>query len=172
VRRECNPICVRYNLPSVERFVNGTPYQHPQRNPEAEGRTLILEYPTMFIINTYVPHNGYGSVLRGKCKNNELKNRLREQWNRRLQNGLELLQRRKPIIWAGDLNVAHTDLDVTHPYFFATVEETRMKGKRGYTLVTQPGFTRMEKENFGSTLAMLNLVDTFRYLHNNLRKCS
>jgi len=173
VKRGCEPLSLDEDFDGGEmwKWSNKEPYQHPLRNPENEGRTLILEYKTLYIINTYVPHSGYGSVLRGKCKNNRQKNKLRNRWNIRLQHGLAQLLRKKPIIWAGDLNVAHTELDVSHPYFFANVQESRGRGK-GYTLVTQPGFTQMERENFGHTLAVLDLVDTFRHFNHHKRVCS
>jgi len=170
VRKGYEPLTLDDNFDGgMWRWSDEEPYQHPIRNPENEGRTLILEYETLYIINTYVPHNGYGSVLKGKCKNNRRKNILRNRWNGRLQHGLTQLLKKKPIIWAGDLNVAHTDLDVSHPMFFANVQESRGKGVRSYTLVTQPGFTRMERENFGYTLAVLDLVDTFRHFNKDKR---
>ena len=35
----------------------------------------------------------------------------------------------KPLIWTGDLNVCHKDIDVTHPRFFATQKPEGRKGK-------------------------------------------
>jgi len=173
VRKGCEPLSVEHYFDGGEmfRWSEKEPYQHPIRNPEKEGRTLILEYKSLYVINTYVPHNGYGSVLRGKCKNNRRKNNLRNRWDGRLRHGLAQLQMKKSIIWAGDLNVAHTDLDVSHPYFFDNVQELRGRG-RGYILVTQPGFTQMERENFDYTLKELDLVDTFRHFNNHKRVCS
>jgi len=171
VRKGYEPLSLMYNFDGgMWRWSDEKPYQHPIRNPENEGRTLILEYETLYIINTYVPHNGYGAVLKGKCKNNRRKNKLRNRWNGRLQHGLAQLLKKKPIIWAGDLNVAHTELDVSHPFFFANVQEYRGRGRgRSYTLVTQPGFTWMERENFEYTLVVLDLVDTFRHFNKDKR---
>ena len=57
----------------------------------------------------------------------------------------------KPIIWGGDLNVAHEEIDLARP-------KTNHK---------TPGFTDQERKEFKSWLETLDLVDTYRDLHPN-----
>jgi exonuclease III len=55
----------------------------------------------------------------------------------------------KPVIWCGDLNVAHNEIDIYGP-----------KGKE-----RRAGFTKEERESFGNFLKNSQFVDTFRHLN-------
>uniref|UniRef100_A0A0E0BRC0 Endonuclease/exonuclease/phosphatase domain-containing protein n=1 Tax=Oryza glumipatula TaxID=40148 RepID=A0A0E0BRC0_9ORYZ len=70
----------------------------------------------------------------------------------------------KPLIWCGDLNVSHEEIDVSHPDFFSSAK------LNGYIPPNkedcgQPGFTLSERRRFGNILSQGKLVDAYRYLH-------
>jgi exodeoxyribonuclease-3 len=72
---------------------------------DKEGRVLCLEYEAFFLVNVYVPNSG-----------SELK-RLgyRQDWDNAFFNYLKDLERDKPVILCGDLNVAHKPIDLARP---------------------------------------------------------
>ncbi|EEF51868.1 ap endonuclease, putative [Ricinus communis] len=70
----------------------------------------------------------------------------------------------KPLIWCGDLNVSHEEIDVSHPEFFIAAKQN------GYVPPNkedcgQPGFTLNERKRFGSILREGKLIDAYRFLH-------
>jgi exodeoxyribonuclease-3 len=72
---------------------------------DTEGRVLCLEFDSWFLVNVYVPNSG-----------SELK-RLgyRQEWDKAFYNYLKNLERTKPVIVCGDLNVAHKAIDLARP---------------------------------------------------------
>jgi exodeoxyribonuclease III len=72
---------------------------------DLEGRVLCLEYESFFLVNVYVPNSG-----------SELK-RLdyRQKWDLDFFNYLKGLEKTKPVIVCGDLNVAHKPIDIARP---------------------------------------------------------
>ena len=104
-----------------------------------EGRVLCLEFETFFLINVYVPNSG-----------SELK-RLgyRQDWDKAFLNYLKDLERVKPVIVCGDLNVAHKPVDLARP-------KANYNKAAGYMQEEIDGMDRLT----GSGLA-----DTFRRLY-------
>ena len=100
-----------------------------------EGRVLEAEYPDFYLVDVYVPNS----------KRDLSRLAYRERWDADFLKHLKKLQRRKPVIFCGDLNVAHTELDLTHPK--ANVRN------HGFTDEERAGFTAMVKAGF---------IDTFR----------
>ncbi|KAK6148166.1 hypothetical protein DH2020_019078 [Rehmannia glutinosa] len=124
---------------------------------EPDGRVIVAEFESFRILNTYVPNNGW--------KEEESSFQRRRKWDKRM---LEFVLRTsdKPLIWCGDLNVSHQDIDVSHPEFFSAAK------LNGYVPPNkedcgQPGFTLSEKTRFGSILKEGKLVDAYRYLHKD-----
>lgn len=70
-----------------------------------EGRVLCLEFEKFFLINVYVPNSG-----------SELK-RLgyRQDWDKAFFYYIKNLEKEKPVVVCGDLNVAHNPIDLAHP---------------------------------------------------------
>lgn len=101
-----------------------------------EGRVITLEYDTFYFITVYVPNSQDG--LR----------RLdyRMQWERDFLEYIQKLDERKPVIFCGDLNVAHKEIDLKNP-------SSNRKNA---------GFTDEERERF-SILLDAGFVDTFRH---------
>ncbi|GAB5369186.1 hypothetical protein AAMO2058_001384000 [Amorphochlora amoebiformis] len=90
-----------------------------------EGRLISIEFESVVIVCTYVPNSG--------LKLERLKYRT-ETWDPAFREKLVNLDKKKPIVWCGDLNVAHGDVDVAN-----------WKAKRNKV----PGFCDAERENFG-----------------------
>ena len=105
---------------------------------EGEGRTLTIETPHFFLVNTYVP-NAQAELAR-------LPYRL--EWDKSLRQHLQELDQTKPIILCGDLNVAHQEIDIARP------DANRRS----------PGFSDEERESLTQHLN-IGLIDTFRHLH-------
>uniref|UniRef100_A0A6U3BJL7 Endonuclease/exonuclease/phosphatase domain-containing protein n=1 Tax=Lotharella globosa TaxID=91324 RepID=A0A6U3BJL7_9EUKA len=91
----------------------------------SEGRLIVAEYAKAYIVTTYVPNSG--------LKLDRLRYRT-EEWDLKMREKLDALKQMKPVIWCGDLNVAHGDEDVAD-----------WKKKRNKS----PGFCDGERENFG-----------------------
>ncbi len=102
---------------------------------DQEGRVLTLEFADYFLVNVYTP-NSQRELTR-------LPYRLR--WDKDFLRHLKKLERQKPVILCGDLNVAHTEIDLANP-------RTNMKNH---------GFTPEERAGF-SALVAAGFVDTFR----------
>lgn len=105
--------------------------------------------------NTYAPNNGW----------REESFQRRREWDALV---LRFVQRTRasgqPLVWLGDLNVAHREPDVTHPSFFR-VQVDRTAPKPGPGDAGQPGFTPNEQARFGQLLVHGGLVDSYRHLH-------
>jgi exodeoxyribonuclease III len=75
---------------------------------EPEGRVIFVEFAGFILVNTYVPNSGM-----------KLENLVfREQWDAKLLQRMLALSKKlgnKPLLWTGDLNVAHTDYDLAKP---------------------------------------------------------
>ncbi|KAG1331362.1 DNA-(apurinic or apyrimidinic site) lyase [Cocos nucifera] len=121
---------------------------------EPDGRVIIAEFESYFLLNTYVPNNGW--------KDDENSFQRRRKWDQRMLDFV--LQLEKPLIWCGDLNVSHEDIDVSHPDFFSNAK------LNGYTPPDvkdrgQPGFTLAERDRFSKILSQGKLIDAYRFLH-------
>jgi exodeoxyribonuclease III len=100
-----------------------------------EGRVLTTEYPDFFLVNVYVPNS----------KRELTRLAYRQEWDRDFLRYLKKLERKKPVIFCGDLNVAHTEIDLANP-------KTNV-GNHGFTPEERAGFTNLVKAGF---------IDTFR----------
>ncbi len=100
-----------------------------------EGRVVTLEFDDFFLTNVYTPN-----------AQNEL-SRLpyRREWNKAFLERMLELERRKPVVFCGDLNVAHTEDDLANP-------KTNRKNA---------GFSDEERADFGA-LVESGFIDTFR----------
>lgn len=123
--------------PLSVRFLDVDP-KHP------EGRIIVAEFESFFLVNTYVP-NAQNELKRLPYRINV--------WDANFRKLLIDLQAKKPILWCGDLNVAHCPIDLENP-------ETHH---------SHAGFTDQERQSFSQTLAC-DLVDVFRALHPNMPK--
>lgn len=105
---------------------------------QSEGRIITLEYEKFYLVNVYTP-NSQRDLARLS---------LRLQWEEELFTYLTELDKKKPIIYCGDLNVAHEEIDLKNP-----------KSNMGNS-----GFTTEERGKM-TTLLNSGFVDSFRYLY-------
>lgn len=105
---------------------------------DKEGRVITLEYPEFFLVNVYTP-NSQSELARLDY---------RMEWEADFKNYLCRLAESRPVVICGDMNVAHTEIDLANP-----------KSNR-----QSAGFTDEERS---AMTALLNagFVDTFRYLN-------
>lgn len=105
---------------------------------DTEGRLITLEYPGFFLVTCYTPN-----AQRGLAR---IDHRLK--WDEAFRAYLSELDKRKPVIACGDLNVAHQEIDLKNP-----------ASNRG-----NAGFSDEERESFGRLLDA-GFTDSFRRLH-------
>ena len=72
---------------------------------DEEGRLITAEFEKFFLVTTYVPNAGRGLVTLPK----------RMRWDPLLRNLIAKLDKDKPVILCGDLNVAHKEIDLKNP---------------------------------------------------------
>jgi exodeoxyribonuclease III len=103
---------------------------------DQEGRVITAEFPDFFLLNVYQPNSQRGLT--------RLEYRT-QSWDPAFRKHLAKLKKKKPVVFCGDLNVAHTEIDLTNP-----------KPNR-----RNAGFTDEERTNF-TQLLTAGYVDTFR----------
>ena len=108
---------------------------------DKEGRVITLEFDDYYVITVYTPNS----------QNELARLDYRMKWEDDFRNYLKILERNKPVILCGDLNVAHKEIDLKNP-------STNRKNA---------GFTDEEREKF-STLLNSGFIDTFRYFYPDL----
>ncbi len=105
---------------------------------DQEGRVLTQEFEDFFAVNVYTPNS-----------QNELRRlAYRQRWNADFLAYVKDLEKTKPVIFAGDLNVSHQEIDLARP-----------KSNR-----KNAGFSDEERAGFDDILAA-GFVDTFRHFH-------
>jgi len=101
-----------------------------------EGRVITLEFKSYFLVTVYTPNS--------KRDLSRLNYRSKE-WDRDFLKYLKKLDKNKPVVFCGDLNVAHNEIDLKNP-------KTNHKNA-GFTDEERNGFTNYIKSGF---------IDTFR----------
>ncbi|AQX54962.1 exodeoxyribonuclease III [Priestia flexa] len=107
---------------------------------DLEGRVITLEFEELFVVTMYTPN----------AKRDLTRLAYRLEWEDAVRSYLIELNQQKPVVFCGDLNVAHTPLDLRNA-----------KSNKGNS-----GFTTEEREKMTQLLAE-GFVDAFRYLHPN-----
>ena len=105
---------------------------------DQEGRVITLEYEDFYFVTVYTP-NSQSELARLDY---------RMTWEDDFLAYLKGLEEKKPVVFCGDLNVAHKEIDLKNP-------KTNRKNA---------GFTDEEREKFTDLLAA-GFTDTFRYLY-------
>ena len=118
------PISVKYGIGKEEH--------------DKEGRVITLEYEKFYIVTIYTPNS----------KRELERLSYRQVWEDEIRNYLLNLNKSKPVIMCGDLNVAHKEIDLKNP-------KTNRRNA---------GFTDEEREKM-TKLLEAGFTDTFRYLY-------
>ena len=105
-------------------------------DPNAEGRIIAAEFDDYWIVTCYTP-NSKGDLSRLSLRY--------DKWDRAVIAYLQQLEQTKPVLYCGDMNVAHAEIDLANP-----------KANVG-----KHGFTNEERERFQDFLDA-GFVDTFR----------
>ena len=105
---------------------------------DTEGRLITLEYENFYFVGCYTP-NAQDGLKRIDY---------RMKWEDDLRDYLSSLSANKPVVYCGDLNVAHNEIDLKNP-----------KSNRG-----NAGFSDEEREKFSQLLAA-GFTDSFRHLY-------
>jgi exodeoxyribonuclease III len=105
-------------------------------NPNDEGRVIAAEFETFWIATVYTP-NSKSDLSRLDLRH--------KHWDKAFLAYMQRLEQDKPVLFCGDLNVAHQEIDLANP-----------KPNMG-----KKGFTDEEREGFSNYVAA-GFVDTFR----------
>ena len=105
---------------------------------DQEGRIITLEYPDFYFICCYTPNS--------KRELERLEYRM--IWEDEIRKYMKKLEEKKPVIYCGDLNVAHEEIDIKNPK----------------TNHRSAGFTDEERNKF-TQLLNAGFIDTYRYLN-------
>ena len=111
---------------------------------DQEGRVITLEFEKFYLVNCYTPN--------AKRELERLSYRMK--WEDDFRDYLINLDKEKPVILCGDLNVAHNEIDLKNP-----------KSNRG-----NAGFTDEERSQM-TNLLNSGFVDSFRYLYPDKTDC-
>lgn len=103
-----------------------------------EGRVITLEMDNFYLVTVYTPNSQDGLKRLD----------YRMTWEDDFRNYLQELDKKKPVLVCGDLNVAHKEIDLKNP------KTNRMNA----------GFTDQEREKF-QILLDAGFIDTFRYFY-------
>lgn len=120
-------ICAKYQL--VDSYGDTT----------NEGRVTVAEFDAFFVATVYTPN----------AKDDLSRIPMRQQWDPAFLDYMKRLEESKPVIFCGDFNVAHTELDLARP--------KENKSKKGFTTEERSAFDAMIEAGF---------VDTFRMFNN------
>ena len=105
---------------------------------DQEGRVITLEFGEFYLVTVYTPNS----------QNELARLSYRMEWEDAFLAYLKKLEKKKPVIFCGDLNVAHKEIDLKNP-------KTNRKNA---------GFTDEEREKF-TNLLDAGFIDTFRYFY-------
>lgn len=105
-------------------------------NPAKEGRVLSAEFDDFWVVTVYTP-NSKDDLSRLNLRH--------KQWDPAFLEHLKELEKSKPVLFCGDLNVAHKEIDLAHP--------KQNAGKHGFTDDERGGFQKLLDSGF---------IDTFR----------
>jgi exodeoxyribonuclease III len=113
-------------------------YGIEMEEPDTEGRVITLEFDDFYVVNCYTPNSKRDLTRLG----------YRLNWEDAMKEHLITLNAHKSVIFCGDLNVAHNEIDLKNP-----------KPNRGNS-----GFTEEERQKFSSLLDA-GFIDSFRYFY-------
>ena len=108
---------------------------------DLEGRIITLDFGEFYLTQVYTPNAGDGL------------SRLKERqiWDEKYAEYLHDLDKEKPVVAAGDYNVAHKEIDLANPQ--------SNRGSAGFTDEEREGFTNLLNKGF---------TDTFRHIHGDV----
>lgn len=103
-----------------------------------EGRVIAAEFEPFYVATVYTPN----------AKDDLSRIPMRQAWDPAFLEYMDRLQQEKPVIFCGDFNVAHTELDLARP--------KQNQGKKGFTLEERAGFDAMLSKGFRDSFRIFN----------------
>ena len=103
-------------------------------NPNTEGRVIALEFNDFYMVSVYTP-NAKEDLSRIPLRH--------KKWDPAFLEYMKVLDKKKAVIFAGDLNVAHTEDDLARP--------KANKGKKGFTKEERAGIDKIINASFTDT---------------------
>ncbi len=128
------PISVFHNVP--ENILKKYKLKDTYGDPNAEGRIIAVEYKDFYVVTVYTP-NAKDDLSRLPLRH--------KQWDPAFLEYIKSLEKKKSVIFCGDLNVAHTPDDLARP--------KENVGNKGFTVEEREGIQNIIDHGF---------VDTFR----------
>lgn len=113
-------------------------------DPNAEGRVIAAEFDDFWVVTVYTP-NSKGDLTRLELRE--------KHWDPAFLAYVQQLEQSKPVVFCGDLNVAHAEIDLANP--------APNVGKHGFTNEERAGF---------QTFLDAGFVDTFRAAHPDTKE--
>jgi len=104
-------------------------------DPSKEGRVISAEFENFWVVTVYTP-NSKGDLSRLDLRH--------KQWDPAFLEHIKELEKSKPVVFSGDLNVAHNEIDLSNP--------KPNVGKHGFTNEEREGFDNFEKAGLFDTL--------------------
>jgi len=130
------PISIQNNLPvEIQKKYDMT--KDGYGDPNTEGRVLTAEYEKFYLVTVYTP-NAKDDLSRIPLRH--------KHWDPAFLEYCKLLEKTKPVVFCGDLNVAHTELDLANP--------GPNRGKKGFTDEERAGFQAFLDAGFVDTLRL------------------
>lgn len=102
---------------------------------DEEGRVITLEFKNYFLVTVYTPNS----------KRELERLEYRQEWDKNFLKFLKMLEKKKPVVFCGDLNVAHKEIDIARP-------KSNLRSA-GFTIEERHGFDNFINAEF---------IDTFR----------
>jgi exodeoxyribonuclease-3 len=108
-----------------------------ERDSSEEGRLITAEFPRLYVVTVYTP-NAKDDLSRLALRH--------KHWDPAFLAYVKQLEKKKPVAFCGDLNVAHTELDLANP--------KPNRGKKGFTEEEREGFQNFIDAGFVDTLRL------------------
>jgi exodeoxyribonuclease III len=108
-------------------------------DPVREGRVVTAEFARFYVVSVYTP-NSKRELTRLALRH--------KQWDPAFLEHCQVLEAHKPVIFCGDLNVAHTEDDLANP--------KSNEGKHGFTQEEREGFQKFIDAGYVDTFRMFN----------------
>ncbi len=109
-----------------------------KQNHDKEGRVLTAEFKDFYLVDVYTPNSQRGLT----------RLKYRQEWDAEFLRYIKNLEKKKPVIFCGDLNVAHEEIDIARPK----------------DNIHNAGFTAEERSDFDRIIEA-GFIDTFRELN-------
>lgn len=108
-----------------------------ERDSSEEGRVITAEFPKLYVVTVYTP-NAKDDLSRLPLRH--------RHWDPAFLAYCRRLEKKKPVVFCGDLNVAHTELDLANP--------KPNRGRKGFTDEEREGFQNLIDAGFIDTLRL------------------